>query len=172
MEATIVCAVPELRMFSVISQDMRSTDMEAKECTVGNVYFTDDGKMISFPELPSDLWIPDYVLMKQEHHRQKREAHLRLGGPNNAINRREKFATPLIYKYFKVDALEKIPQFDTDPITNPAFGVTNELLRDRAKKYDQERKNSLGSQLIVLKCIRIRQYWYRKFTRTHTSVRF
>ncbi|EFP13172.1 hypothetical protein CRE_02722, partial [Caenorhabditis remanei] len=170
-------AVPELKMFSTISQDMRFTQLESKGCLVGNVYFTDDGKMVSFPELPSDLWIPDYVRMKQDHHRRKRAAYLRLGGPNNttiAISLGEKFATPLIYKYFKVDALEKIPQFETDPITHPdiladikAFGVTNDLLMSRAKRYDQERKNSLGSQLIVLKCIRIRQYRYREFTRIH-----
>ncbi|KAF1762864.1 hypothetical protein GCK72_011127 [Caenorhabditis remanei] len=82
-------AVPELKMFSTISQDMRFTEQEAKSCLV-------------------DLWNPDYVRMKQEHHRHKRVAYLRLGGPNNttiAISLGEKFATPLIYKYFKVDAL-------------------------------------------------------------------
>ncbi|EFO93455.1 hypothetical protein CRE_23127 [Caenorhabditis remanei] len=73
-------AVPELKMFSTISQDMRFTQLESKGCLVGNVYFTDDGKMVSFPELPSDLWIPDYVRMKQDHHRRKRAAYLRLGG--------------------------------------------------------------------------------------------
>ncbi|EFP03919.1 hypothetical protein CRE_28809 [Caenorhabditis remanei] len=173
-------AIPELRMFAAISQDMRFTDTEAKGCTVGNVYFTDDGKMISFPELPSDLWIPDYVRMKEGHHRRKRTLLL-VPGPNNitmALNLGEKFAVPIIQRLFSVDALEKIERFETEPISDPrilneikTFGVTNELLMTRAERYESERKNSLGHQLIVLKCIRIMQYKFRTTERLNNLKR-
>ncbi|EYC08294.1 hypothetical protein Y032_0067g95 [Ancylostoma ceylanicum] len=130
--------------------------------TLGNSYLTTSNHIVTFPYIPQDIMIQDYILRMTQRRRVKRGTRI-LTDKNGRTSRFYLIPpepVPLIKRLFDTDETNQIPNFRTQPIVKrrmlqdmARWNVTNEDFIRRRRFY-----NITDPRLIALRTIRYAEY--------------
>ncbi|KHJ89073.1 integrase core domain protein, partial [Oesophagostomum dentatum] len=154
--------LPEHELTFEFSQDYLLYSKLLRYCDIQNNYLTTSNHLVSFPNIPANLIIQDYLLQTTNVNRQKREVHYVV----DRDNRQSQFEvipilpSPFIERLFGTKELVNIPVFETQPIREPVllqeikrWNVTNQDFFRRTKLYAAE-----NTRISVLRTIRYGEY--------------
>ncbi|VDK41969.1 unnamed protein product, partial [Cylicostephanus goldi] len=138
-----------------------------RHCSITNSYLTTSNHLISFPNIPPNTMVQDFILETSYNFKRKREVKYL----TDAENRQSRYelvpaqTLPIARRIFGSD-IQSLPAFETQPITHilllreiKLWNITNAdfLRRSRMYLFEDIRTN-------VLRTIRYAEYRYRQIS--------
>ncbi|CAJ0595614.1 unnamed protein product [Cylicocyclus nassatus] len=137
-----------------------------QHCNIPNSYLTNSNHILSFPDIPSHMMIQDFIVETSAKQRKRRGVKYLVDNEN----RRSRFeivpARTLLMtrKLFGTAEFQRLPQFETQPITDhrllreiKLWKVTNQDFSQRSRMYALE-----NTRISVLRTIRYAEYRYHQ----------
>ncbi|EYC38798.1 hypothetical protein Y032_0694g1592 [Ancylostoma ceylanicum] len=153
--------------FEFSSNHLLRSDL-LQHCNIYNSYLTTSNHVISFPNIPPNIMIQDFVLENPITSRAKRDTRYIIDNENR-LSRYDLVplqALPLIQRLYNITEMNKLPPFETQPIKDhkllreiKQWNVTNLDFLRRLRLYAAEE-----SHVSALRTIRYAEYRFRQLT--------
>ena len=166
--------LPQSELVFRFSDDYIQHAQLTENCHLGNNYLTTANYIITFPYIPADVMIKDYIVQTVSRQRTRRATQYL----TDKYGRKSRFEVvppepvPIIRRLFGIDSIADIPRFRTRPIVEgrilldmQRWNVTNDDLARQARFYNIE-----DPCLLVLRTIRYAEYRMKqlyRFQRIH-----
>ncbi|CAJ0595132.1 unnamed protein product [Cylicocyclus nassatus] len=158
--------IPEHELAFEFSDNHMLRAQLLQHCTITNSYLTTSNHIISFPNIPSNTMVQDFILESSYNFKRKREVKY-LTDTENRQSRYELVppqTLPIAERIFGSTDFQKLPPFETQPITDilllreiKLWNITNADFLRRSRMYEIE-----NIRINTLRTIRYAEYRYRQ----------